>query len=199
MKVKGISPRRYIIYKFLNSLFTGFSVGSIFTIYAPLKPSIFSVGGIFLALGMLIIAKYYEKLIKLKTFFFISLFVEIIMLVLILVFLIKPYTYQTALFVYAGYQLTFIFGSYLLRAETLFLRKKKLLSYVDISKQAGYLSGLVLSFAFYKTVEIFFHISDNQTKVYILHFLLLFIEVSIIISLILSFKIKTLPSGRIFS
>lgn len=183
-----INPRKYFIYKFFNSTFTGLSVGSIFTIYAPLKPSIFSVGGIFLAVGMLIIAKFYEKLITLTKFFLISLFVEIVMLVLILLFLVKPYTYTTALLVYAGYQLTFVFGSYLIRAETIFLRKKRFLSLVDMYKQAGYLAGLVVSFFFYKKLEILFGITTNQEKVYILHFFLLFIEVTVIFFLVKSFK-----------
>ncbi len=190
MKVVKIYPQKYFLYKFFNSTFTGLSVGSIFTIYAPLKPSIFSLGGILLAIGMLIVAKFYEKLITLTKFFLISLFVELVMLMLILLFLIKPYTYTTALLIYAGYQLTFIFGSYLVRAETLFLRKKRFLSLVDMYKQAGYLAGLVVSFFFYKGLETLFKITTNQEKVYFLHFLLLFIETIIILFLIKSFKIR---------
>ncbi len=190
MKVVKIYPKKYFIYKFFNSTFTGLSVGSIFTIYASLKPSIFSLGGVLLAIGMLIVAKFYEKLITLTKFFFISLFVEIVMLVLILLFLIKPYTYTTALLVYAGYQLTFVFGSYLVRAETLFLRKKRFLSLVDIYKQVGYLAGLVISFFFYKGLEFFFNVTTNQEKVYLLHFLLLLVEILIILFLIKSFKIR---------
>ena len=199
MKVKKIYPRRYSIYKFFNSVFTGLSVGSIFTIYAPLKPSIFSIGGILLAIGMLIVAKFYEKLITLTRFFYISLFVELVMLILILLFLLKPYTYMTALLIYAGYQLTFVFGSYLVRAETLFLRKKRFLSLVDMYKQGGYLVGLVVSFFFYKGLEIFFQIKTNQEKVYFLHFLLLIIEIIIIITLVLAFKIRgKYPPIRVF-
>ena len=190
MRITRLYPRRYFWYKFVNSLFTGLSIGSIFTIYAPLKPSIYSVGGVLLALGMLIVAKFYEKLMNLKIFFFISLFVEIVILFLVSYFLIKPYTYTTALLVYAGYQLTFVFGSYLVRTETIFLKKKKFLSLVDIYKQAGYLSGLVVSFIFYRSLEYFLGITTNQDKVYYLHFILLFVEVLIIILLIRSFRIR---------
>jgi hypothetical protein len=190
LKITGIRPYWYLRYKFLNSLFTGLSVGSIFTIYAPLKPSIYSIGGIVLAVGMLVIAKFYEKLITIKKFFYISIFVEVVILLLVLLFILKPYTYTTALLIYSGYQITFMFGSYLLRAETLFLRKKKLLSYVDMFKQAGYLAGLVFSFLFYRGIEHFFGVQDNQTKVYLLHFLLFFNELAVIGFLFLSFKRK---------
>jgi len=166
------------------------SIGSIFTIYAPLKPSVHSVGGVLLAVGMLIVAKFYEKLMTLRIFFFIALFVELIILILVFYFLIRPYTYSTALFVYAGYQLTFVFGSYLVRTETLFLRKKKLLSLVDMYRQAGYLVGLVVSFIFYRSLEAFFMVKTNQEKVYDIHFILLFVEVLIIVLLIRSFRIR---------
>ena len=190
MRITRLYPRRYFWYKFTNSLFTGLSIGSIFTIYAPLKPSIYSVGGVLLAIGMLIIAKFYEKLMNLKIFFFISLFVEVIILFLVSYFLIKPYTYTTALLVYAGYQLTFVFGSYLVRTETIFLKKKKFLSLVDIYKQSGYLSGLVISFIFYRSLEYFLGITTNQDKVYYLHFILLLVEILIIVLLIRSFRIR---------
>ncbi|WP_297473358.1 hypothetical protein [Persephonella sp.] len=190
MRITRLYPRRYFWYKFVNSLFTGLSIGSIFTIYAPLKPSIFSVGGVLLAIGMLIVAKFYEKLMTLRIFFFIALFVELVILILVSYFLIKPYTYSTALFVYAGYQLTFVFGSYLVRSETLFLRKKRLLSLVDIYRQAGYLLGLVVSFLFYKSLDIFFMVKANQEKVYDIHFILLGVEVLIIVLLIRSFRIR---------
>ena len=190
MRITRLYPRRYFWYKFVNSLFTGLSIGSIFTIYAPLKPSIFSVGGVLLAIGMLIVAKFYEKLMTLRIFFFIALFVELVILILVSYFLIKPYTYSTALFVYAGYQLTFVFGSYLVRTETLFLRKKRLLSLVDIYRQAGYLLGLVVSFLFYKSLDIFFMVKANQEKVYDIHFILLGVEVLIIVLLIRSFRIR---------
>ncbi|WP_457622656.1 hypothetical protein [Persephonella sp.] len=188
MKIISLKPRTYIWYKFFNSFFTGLSIGSIFTIYAPLKPSIYSVGGILLAVGMLIVAKFYEKLMNIHKFFFISLFVEAVIFLLVIYFLINPYTYMTALLVYAGYQLTFVFGAYLVRAETLIVRKKNLLSIIDIYRQTGYLSGMAGSFLFYKMLEYQIGITSNQDKVYYLHFLLVLVEAVIITVLIRSFK-----------
>ena len=189
-----IVPRNYIKYKAANSFFTGLTVGAIFTIYSALEPSIFSVGGIVLALGMLAVARFYEKIMKLKIFFLISLFVELVMLVLILWYMAMPYKTVSALLIYAGYQLTFVFGSYLVRAETLFLNRKKILSWIDMAKQAGYLAGLLVSWLFYKALERFWQISDRFEQVYLLHWLLLVTEVSIILLLFFSFekiKIKT--------
>lgn len=182
-------PREYIRYKFFNSLFTGLSVGSIFVIYEPLHPSLFSLGGIALAVGMLIIAKFYEVLLNIRKYFLIALFVEIVMLALVTMFLIDPYEYMTALLVYAGYQLTFMFGAYLVRAETLIVHKKALLTMVDVSKQYGYLVGMGLSYLFYKILEFFGNV-DKKEQVYDLHFLLFFIEIIIIYLFIKSFKGK---------
>ncbi len=184
-------PKRYLIYKFLNSSFTGLSIGSIFTIYAPLKPSIYSIGGILLALAMIIIAKFYEKIMNVRYFFIISMFVEFVILFLVIFFLIHPYTYMTALLIYAGYQVTFAFGSYLVRAETLIVRKKRLLTFVDVYKQSGYLAGLLISFIFYKILEYKFGVKTNEEKVYDLHYLLLIVEIGIIYSLYKSFKFDT--------
>ncbi|WP_281951225.1 hypothetical protein [Nitrosophilus kaiyonis] len=180
-------PRNYLKYKFFNSLFTGLSVGSIFVIYEPLNPSLFSLGGIILAIGMIIIAKFYEVLLNIKKYFLIGLFVEFIMLLLVIIFLISPYNYMSALFVYAGYQLTFMFGAYLVRAETLIVHKKRLLTLVDISKQVGYLFGMAFSFLFYKILENLYNL-DKKEQVYDLHFLLFFIEIIIIYFFIKSFK-----------
>ncbi len=180
-------PKIYVRYKFFNSLFTGLSVGSIFVIYEPLEPSLFSLGGILLAVGMLIIAKFYEVLLNIKKYYLIALFVEIIMLSLVTVFLIEPYDYMTALIVYAGYQLTFMFGAYLVRAETLIVRKKALLTLVDVSKQYGYLAGMGASYIFYKFLE-YLTIMDKKEQVYYLHFLLFIIEIIIIFQFIKSFK-----------
>ena len=76
--------RDYIWYKFLNSLFFGVSVGSIFVLYTPLEPSIYSLGGIVLALGMLFVAKWYDYLMNLKAFFYATIFVETIVFWLLL-------------------------------------------------------------------------------------------------------------------
>ncbi len=183
-----ILPRNYIRYKGVNSFFTGLTVGAVFTIYAALDPSIFSVGGIALALGMLAIAKFYEKILNMRSFFKISLFVEAVMLLLVVWYLLSPYGFATALLVYAGYQLTFMFGAYLVRAETILLNRKKILSWLDMAKQAGYLAGMLLSWLFYKTLQLIFGITDHSQQVYLLHWLLLITEISIIALLLRSFE-----------
>ncbi len=182
-----LNPSWYLKYKFLNSLFLGLSVGAIFTIYVPLKPSIYSIGGIALAVGMLLIARAYEKILNIDWFFKISLLVEFVLLVVMLIFLFKPYTYQTALLVYIGYQLTFVFGSYLVRAETLIAKSDELLTSIDTAKQLGYLIGMGASYLFYKLLE-YQGITKNQDKVYDLHFLLIIVEVAIIFSIFRSFR-----------
>ncbi|NPA73792.1 MAG: hypothetical protein GXO12_03700 [Epsilonproteobacteria bacterium] len=179
--------RYYLWYKFFNSLFLGLSVGSIFVVYTPLKPSIFSLGGIALAIGMLIIAKFYEKIMNIKYFFYITMFVELTVLSFVIFFLLFKYSYMSALVVYLGYQLTFVFGSYLVRMETVALKKTVLLSFADIMKQKGYLVGLVVSYLFYKTLD-FFGIIDKQTQVYYLHFILLVLEIIILILVYKSFE-----------
>jgi hypothetical protein len=183
-----IIAREFIKYKFFNSLFLGVSVGSIFTIYTPLEPSLYSFGGVILAIMTLIVAKLYSKILNIEYFFKISLFVELIMLSVVLFFLLSKYSYTTALFVYIGYQITFTFGSYLVRAETLFLKKTRVLSFLDVNKQKGYLGGMIISYLFYKGIEYFFSISSNQDQVYSIHFILLFIQITIVSYLIKSFK-----------
>ena len=186
-----INHRAFISYKFFNSLFTGISVGSIFIIYTPLSPSVYSLGGIVLAALMLVVAMFYAKILNNHYFFRISLFVELVLLAMVVYFLLFSYSYQTALMIYIGYQLSFVFGSYLVRAETLALKKDKILTFVDVAKQAGYLIGLAISFLFYKVLEYRFGIIDNQLQVYNLHYLLVVVEVLIIYLLVKSFsKVK---------
>jgi len=182
-----IIPEWFIRYKFFNSLFLGLSVGAIFTLYAPLEPSIYSLGGVFLALAMLLVARLYNYILNATWFFRISLFVEVVLLLAILYFLYHAYSYQTALLMYIGYQITFIFGSYLVRAETLLLKTDTLLTKLDTAKQLGYLLGMGISYVFYKVVNLY-GIESNQTQVYDLHFLLLTIEVMVIILILKSFK-----------
>ena len=186
-----INHRAFISYKFFNSLFTGISVRSIFIIYTPLSPSVYSLGGIVLAALMLVVAMFYAKILNNHYFFRISLFVELVLLAMVVYFLLFSYSYQTALMIYIGYQLSFVFGSYLVRAETLALKKDKILTFVDVAKQAGYLIGLAISFLFYKVLEYRFGIIDNQLQVYNLHYLLVVVEVLIIYLLVKSFsKVK---------
>jgi len=190
MKNLELQFKEYLKYKFLNSLFLGLSVGSIFILYTPLMPSIYSVGGVLLALGMLIVAKFYYKILNIHYFYKISLFIELILLSVLVYFLLFSYSYTTALIIYIGYQITFVFGSYLVRAETLFLKKTKFLEYVDVAKQKGYLLGMVFSYFFYTFLEKFFEIHDKQVQVYNIHFLLVCVEVMIIYYLTHSFRTR---------
>jgi hypothetical protein len=186
-----LKEQYFLWYKLLNSSFTGLSVGIIFTIYKPLEdPAIYSIGGIILACAMLIIAKFYEKLLNIRKFFQISMGVEFILLVTLLVFMSLQYTITSALLVYIGYQFTFIFGNYLVRAETLVAKDKELLGKIDVNKQLGYLIGLGGSFVFYKTLEYGFDIAEAKTQISILHYLLVTLQAVIILVLANSFTWK---------
>ena len=187
MQLSKIAKRPFLAYKFLNSLFLGLSMGSIFTIYAVLSPSVFSVGGIALAVGLLLIAKIYTKIINIEAFFKISMFVEVVMLICVTYFLVTQYDYVTALLVYVGYQISFVFGGYLVRAETVFMPRSKLLSLLDVAKQKGYLVGLAVSYLFYETLK-YFGIMSNQMQVYYLHFGLFVLQVFIIYYLYKAFR-----------
>ena len=182
-----IIPSWFIRYKFFNSLFLGLSVGAIFTLYAPLEPSIYSLGGVLLAMGMLIVARFYHTILNADWFFRISLFVEILLLLAMLYFLYASYNYQTALLLYIGYQVTFVFGNYLIRAETLLLKTDTLLTKLDTVKQIGYLLGMGISYLFYKVLT-HYGIENNQEQVYNLHFLLIAVEVVVIVLIFKSFK-----------
>ena len=59
----------FLIYKLFNSLFTGLSIGMLFTIYKPLDPSVYSLGGMALAILMLLLAKLYDRLLNINSFF----------------------------------------------------------------------------------------------------------------------------------
>ena len=196
-----INHRNFIVYKFFNSLFTGVSVGSIFVIYSDnIDPSIYSLGGIVLASLMMLVSLMYSKILNNHYFFRISLFVELVLFIMVLYFLIFSFSPLTSLLIYCGYQLSFVFGSYLVRAETLALKNNKILTWVDLSKNAGYLVGLAISFFFYKIIELDFNfqimnyeirglnITDNNLQVYNIHYLLVFLEIVIIYSLVKSFR-----------
>jgi len=187
-RFNDINLRYFINYKRINSIFLGISVGTIFILYKPLEPSIYSIGGIFLALSMLLIAKFYSKILNRYYFYRLSMMIEFIMLFLIVYFLIFSYSYTTALLIYIGYQTTFAFGSYLIRAETLLLNHPKVLTFLDVAKQVGYLIGMLVSYLFYKGLELSMQIYDFDTQVYFLHFLLLLAEIITITYLFLAFK-----------
>jgi len=181
----------FLWYKLLNSSFTGLAIGILFTIYQPLTdPSIYSLGGIILAVAMLVIAKFYDRLLNIQKFFQISMGVEIVMLTTLFLFMVLQYTFTSALLVYIGYQFTFIFGGYLVRAETLVAKNKELLSKIDINKQLGYLLGLSLSFLFYKALEYGFEVTDVKIQINILHYFLITLQSLIILVLANSFSWK---------
>ena len=183
-----LNEKAFLAYKLFNSSFTGLSIGILFTIYNPLDPSIYSIGGIILATAMLLVAKFYEKLLNITSFFYISLGVEIMMLTTIITFIIMQYSLMSALLIYIGYQFTFIFGGYLVRAETLVAKEKELLGKIDVNKQLGYLIGLFGSFIFYKSLEYGFDITDSKTQISILHYLLIGLQAFIILLLLRSFS-----------
>lgn len=182
-----LNVSNFIVYKWLNSFFLGVSIGCVFTIYEPLEPSVYSLGGMALALGVLIIAKFYRKILNATYFFRISLLVEVIVLLMLVFFLIFSYSYQVALMTYIGYQLTFMFGSYLVRAETLVFKEEATLTKIDVAKQVGYLVGMGLSYGFYKLAEHVFALSDKEEQVYYIHFLLILIELGVIVFLVRAF------------
>jgi len=185
-----LNNKWFLTYKLFNSTFTGLSVGILFTIYNPLDPEIYSLGGIILASAMLVIAKFYEKILNVKSFYFISILVEACMLITILVFLMLKYSLASALVIYILYQFTFIFGGYLVRAETLVAQNNELLAKIDINKQIGYLLGLAVSFLFYRILENYFNISESKNQIIVLHYLLLILQIFILFFLFLSFDKK---------
>tara|TARA_Y100000739_G_C20388090_1_gene364327 strand:- start:55 stop:633 length:579 start_codon:yes stop_codon:yes gene_type:complete len=185
-----LNNKWFLTYKLFNSAFTGLSVGILFTIYNPLDPEIYSLGGIILASAMLVLAKFYEKLLNIKSFYFISVLVEACMLITVLVFLILKYSLVSALIIYILYQFTFIFGGYLVRAETLVAQNKELLAKIDINKQIGYLLGLAFSFLIYKVLENSFNISETKDQIIVLHYILLILQFLILVFLLLSFDKK---------
>ncbi len=180
--------KNFLIYKLLNSSFTGLSIGILFKIYEPLDPEIYSIGGMVLAVAMIVIAKFYERLLNIQSFYRISLFVEAVMLLTVISFLVLGYSLTSALVIYCGYQLTFIFGGYLVRAETLVTHRKELLSKIDMLKQAGYLVGLGASFLFYKVLDMGLGITVPNDQIIVLHYVLILLQSIILLLVISSFK-----------
>lgn len=110
------------------------------------------------------------------------------MLSVVLAVLLLFKGYYLALYVYVGYQLTFAFGSYLVRAETVLFQKRSLLSFFDVAKQKGYLLGMALSYLFYKISAALFIDINAQRQLYDLHFLLLLIQLTVILTLYSAFR-----------
>lgn len=116
--------------------------------------------------------------------------VEILMLLTLIIYLVMGVGLYSALLIYSGYQLTFIFGGYLVRAETLVAHKKELLKKIDMSKQIGYLVGLGLSTLYYLGAEYFLDMKDSVDQITLLHCLLIGLQAVIVVSVIDSFKVK---------
>ena len=185
-----IDNSNYLKYKFFNSLFLGISVGSYITIYSPLDIKTFSIGGIFLAVAMIVIAKYYNEIININYFKKISLIVEYCILISLLILLIFSFSYAISLAIYVIYQITFSFGSYLVRTETMLFNEKEIISKLDVIKQQGTLIGMGFSFVFYKLIENYLLIDDNETQVYYVHFVLLIVQIITIVFLTNSFVVR---------
>ncbi|MCH5322445.1 MAG: hypothetical protein J1E31_02525 [Helicobacter sp.] len=169
-------------YKILNSLFLGVSLGTIFVIYQSLPQETYSLGGIALAIGSWILTLFYTQILQERAYKVILLGIEIIPFFYLGVYLIAPDTFYGAIVIYVLYQITFIFGGYLVRCETLIFEKSTLAT-LDRAKQVGYLLGLGIAFLFYYFLE-----GEKTYQVYYLHFLLLFIQSLVLIALLFSYK-----------
>ncbi len=148
--MQKINIRSYIHYKLANSLYAGAAMGSIFVIYASLPPALFSAGGVALAFGGWLLAFFYMRLMKFSSFFVVGFGVELVSLALTIGFLRFGASSWIAFFVYFAYQFVFLFGNYLVRAETKLFRKTTLFAMFDRARQLGYLGGLGFSFLFYE-------------------------------------------------
>ena len=175
-----IRPAAFIRYKFLNSLFLGLSVGAVFVLYTPLSPAVFSAGGLGLALGTLIVATQYRRILVPAWFFRLSITVELITLSGVTAVLVLPIALPLALFVYIGYQITFSLGNYLVRCETLLMGSMEQLRQLDIAKQAGYLLGMASAWAIYTGLEHWLMVSEETAQVVSLHWVLWGLEVLVL-------------------
>ena len=179
----AIRPAAFIRYKFLNSLFLGLSVGAVFVLYTPLSPAVFSAGGIGLALGTLIVATQYRRILAPGWFFRLSLGVELVTLSGVIAVLRFPLDLALALFIYIGYQITFSLGNYLVRCETLLMVSVEQLRKLDVAKQTGYLLGMGDARAVYPGLEDFATIDDRVEQVVSLHWVLAVVEIMVLVAL----------------
>lgn len=183
----NINFRSYLNYKFLNSVFNGAVLGSVFTIYALLEPSLFSVGGIIVAIGVFVVAKLYSYFMNIKRFFEISLFTECLTFAMVIIVLVLSKGYFVSIAYFWFYQAIFIFGTYLVRAESYFLNKISFLSMIDRVKQKGYIVGLGLSYIFYETLKLYGQ-NDTWKQVWNLYIFLLIIQLLIMFYLFKAFR-----------
>jgi len=183
----ALRPGRFIQYKFLNSLFLGLSVGAVFVLYTPLSPAVFSAGGIGLAIGTLVVATQYRRILAARWFFHRSLLVELVTLSGVVAVLAFPVELPLALLVYIRYQLTFSLGNYLVRCETLLMVSVDQLRKLDVAKQAGYLLGMGAAWAIYSWLAASAHMEDRTEQVVALHWVLVVVEILVIAALWRSF------------
>lgn len=143
----------------------------------------FSAGGIGLALGTLIVATQYRRILAPSWFFRLSLGVELVTLIGVVAVLLFPLELALALFIYIGYQVTFSLGNYLVRCETLLMVSVEQLRRLDVAKQAGYLLGMGGAWAVYAGLAHFAAIEDRVEQVVSLHWVLAIIEVMVVVAL----------------
>ena len=156
-------------------------------LYTPLSPSIFSAGGIGLALGTVLVATQYRRILVPKWFYRLSLLVEFTTLTGVVAVLVFPLDLTLALFIYIGYQVTIALGGYLVRCETLLMVSVDQLRKLDVAKQAGYLVGMAAAWAAYTGLAAFAGIEDRAAQVIALHWPLLVTETAVIAALLLAF------------
>lgn len=183
-----INFRKYIYYKFFNSLFLGVGIGSFISQYNPIKISEIAILGILFSVLSILIAKVYTKIMFQQYFYIILLFVEFVMLFWMTFFLLFEFSYKIALLIYISRSVTFLFGDYLGRAETHLVKRKQIFSFIDINRQMGLIIGMIIAVIFYYILEKVYFISDNQSQVYYIHFFLYIIELLIIYLLVKSFR-----------
>lgn len=184
-----IDFKNYIGYKFLNSVFNGAVTGSVFTVYALLEPSLFSVGGIVVAVGIFIVAKLYSYFMDMRRFFEVSLFTELLTLGTLGIFLLLPKSYAVAIIYFWIYQAVFIFGTYLVRVESYFLNRISLLSMIDRAKQKGYIVGLASSYLFYEALKLYGE-HEPWKQVWLLYTALFALQIAVTLLLFRAFKKK---------
>jgi len=183
----NINFKSYVNYKFLNSIFNGAVTGSVFTVYALLEPSLFSIGGIVVAVGIFMVAKLYSYFMNMRRFFEVSLFTELLTLGTLAAFLLLPKGYFVSIIYFWIYQAIFIFGTYLVRVESYFLNKVSLLSIIDRAKQKGYIVGLFLSYVFYEALK-YFGQNEPWKQVWFLYTTLFALQIWVTILLLKAFK-----------
>ena len=157
-----INFRKYIYYKFFNSLFLGVGIGSFISQYNPIKISEIAILGILFSVLSILIAKVYTKIMFQQYFYIILLFVEFVMLFWMTFFLLFEFSYKIALLIYISRSVTFLFGDYLGRAETHLVKRKQIFSFIDINRQMGMIIGMIIAVIFYYILEKVYFISDNQ-------------------------------------